>query len=218
MNKILRTFLATLLLLTTSALVFAQDATSTPDPEMDMTPTDEQTTFNDVAWVYYVDPDVTTMSQVTNTETLANITDNSQDYYGAVVTIEGSLINFVGSRMFEVGEEALVTNSNVLVVNNSSQPLPASLIEGVDVRITGRVLPSYDVVQDDANWVYTPFDAAMTEDAQSQEGNQNNGRLNMVDFVHSGYIPGVFGGHTVFEVLNVENIEVLNYEGLIVND
>jgi len=233
MNKLIRTFVAMLMFFGMSAFALAQDATSTPDTAMDdtsavnssnavvdtmsTTMTDaEAAYFVDVSRVYYVDPDASTINMETSDETIEAITDNSEDYYGAVVTVQGTLLNFVGSRIFELGEDEILTNSNVLVVNNSNQPFPSSLVEGVALQVTGRVVPSYDYVQDDTAWTYTPYDEAMAADAQN---NQNgNGRLNMVNFVHTGYIPGVFGSHTIFEVLNVENITVLDYDGLIASD
>jgi len=196
MRKLLSIMLMIVMVLGVTSIVFAQDT----EPMVD-------DTFTDVDQVFYADPDPVFVTDMANDATIEAITDNSTDYYGAVVTIEAQLMNMIGTRIFELGQAELFSDSRVLVVNNTNETLPASLVEGATLRITGRVHPSYDVVQRDANWTYTPFDDTLQQ--------QEQGRMNMVNFVHRGYVPDVFGQHTVVELLNVENIEVLGYNNLL---
>jgi len=194
---------------------------------------DDATGFDDVDTINYEDPAVEDLESETTDETIVAITDNSDDYYGAVVSIEGTVVNFLSPNIFEVGEVGALTNSRVLVVNNSSHTLSPDLIEGTVIRVTGRVLPSHDVIQDGYDWTYEPFhadDAMMAEEATEEpmmEGTEEameedmmsmEGRMNLVSFVQAGYIPGAFGQHTLLEVLNVESIEVMDYTGLIATD
>jgi hypothetical protein len=186
--------------------------------------------FEDVDTIVVVDPDPAVVVDESSDAAIEAITDNSEDYYGAVVTIDATVSNFLSPRIFEVGEEELLTNSRVLVVNNSSQALPSSLIEGTVVRVTGRVHPSYDVINNGYDWTYEPYGDAMsdedmntdemaTEEADMmQDSTMEGSRMNLVSFVHAGYIPGAFGQHTVLEVLNVENVEIVSYEDLITTE
>ena len=185
-------------ILSVFSVSFAQDDTDPANP------------FNDVEMVNVADPDVNTVNEQATTANLGDITANSQDYYGSVVTIDGTLTNFVGSQLFEMGDDAVIGGSFVLVANNSSQPFPVGLVEGVTVRVTGRVQPSYDVITNGDTWTYEPFDP----NAQATETE----RMNMVNFIHRGYIPDAFSQHTILELMNVENIEILDYSNLIANN
>ncbi|MCA9913743.1 MAG: hypothetical protein KC496_10360 [Anaerolineae bacterium] len=202
-NKFASLILALALVFSLSLTVFAQD-------DMSNEP-------GDVAPMTAADPDADTIYNETSDATIEAITDNSDEFYGTIVTIEGTVTNFLSPTIFEVGEEEVLTNSYVLVANNSSHAFPASMIEGTVIRVTGRVLPSYDVANNDG-WTYEPYGMAMndsemaTEEAMGMDGMQ---RMNVVDFIYRGYIPGTFGQHTVLEVLNVENVEIMSYEDLI---
>jgi hypothetical protein len=162
-----------------------------------------------VETMVYVDPDPVVITDMTSDATIEAITDNSTDYYGAIVTVEGEVNNMVGTRLFEISEDEFLSDSRVLVANNSSETFPAQMVEGMLVRVTGRVQPSYDIYQGDQAWTYTPFDEN-AEQIQIEEG--QSGRLNMVSFIHSGYVPEVFGQHTILEVLNIENVEIMGYD------
>lgn len=200
MSKYLRIVMAMFLLFALSVVVVAQDEII-----------DEDEFFNDVERLVYVDPDPITISDQTSDGTIEAITDDSESYYGVVVTIEGQLVNFVSPRMFSMGEEdELFTNSFVLVVNNSNNDFSAGLVEGADIRVTGRVHPSHDVIMDGTDWAYTPFD----EDAAVEDTD----RMNMVSFAQRGYIPEEFGEHTIFEVLNIDSIEIIGYDDLLAVD
>ncbi len=177
---------------------------------------DEEENFDDVDTLIVVDPDPAVVVDASSDATIEAITDNSPDYYGALVTINATVSNFLSPRIFEVGEEELLTNSRVLVVNNSSQALPTSLIEGTSVQITGRVHPSYDAIENGYDYAYEPYAAAMDSEMESEEMDER--RMNLVSFVQAGYIPGAFGQHTIVEVLNVENVDILRYDGLITTE
>lgn len=199
MSKTLRFLIATLLLFVLASLAVAQEDDIVDDAF-----------FQDVETVVHADPELVNINNMTQDATIEAITDDSESYYGAVVTFEGTLSNFVGTRIFEVMEDELLTDSIVLVVNNSSQAFPGGLVEGALVRVTGRVHPSYDEFLDDDTYAYTPFDEGAPESDVE--------RTNMIDFVHRGYVPEEFGEHTLIEVLNVESIEVLGYDDLLTVD
>jgi hypothetical protein len=200
MRNVTRVLFAVLLVFGISAVAMAQDDDVITDDDI----------ITDVDVVTYEDPDVDAITEVTSDETIEAITDDSEAYYGAVVTIEGTLSNFVGTHIFEVSEDELFTNSIVLVVNNSSQAFPSTLVEGALVQVTGRVHPSYDELLEGYDWAFTPFD----ENAPQTDTE----RMNMIDFVHSGYVPEEFGEHTLVEVLNVENVEIIGYDDLLTID
>lgn len=166
--------------------------------------------FVDVDTYTYADPDPNDVIDMTSDATIEAITDSSADYYGALVTFEGTLSNFVGTRIFEVMEDELLTDSIVLVVNNSSNAFPSELVEGTLVRVTGRVHPSYDEFNEGDTYVYAPFD----ENAPTSE----TAHMNMISFVHNGFVPEEFGEHTLVEVLNVENVEIIGYDDLLTID
>ena len=87
---------------------------------------------------------------MTGTEvTLEEVTANSDTYYGQNVTLTGTIRNFLSGYSFVLAEDAVIDSDAVLVLNNSGQPLPPTFAEGVEVTITGRIHPSFDVVNND---------------------------------------------------------------------
>lgn len=204
MKLFLRMLMGVLFLLVMASVVMAQD-----------TGINQDDAFADVERITYVDPDPIAVTDLTNDETIEAITDDSESYYGAVVTLEGQVSNFISPRIFEVGEEdELFTNSFVLAVNNSAEALPTGLVEEARVRVTGRVHPSFDIINGGYNWTYNPFNDDVAADTVQEDAS----RMNMVNFVQNGYVPEAFGQHTILEILNVENIEILGYDDLLTVD
>jgi len=166
--------------------------------------------FEDVQTIDTVDPDPEAVAEAATNEIIPDITEDSEAYYGSIVTVEGRVNNFVGARVMEVGDADLLDRDMVLVANNSSDPLPANIFEGAVIRLTGRVHPSYEVVSGGLEWTYELFDI----EAETTELE----RFNIIDLLQKGYLPGAFGSHTIIELMSIENLEVLGYEGLIATE
>ncbi|MBK8020783.1 MAG: hypothetical protein IPK19_04970 [Chloroflexi bacterium] len=90
---------------------------------------------------------------------LETVTADTPSFYGQIVTLEGVIEDFLGARMFVLGEAAVLDNDQVLVINNSGHDFAPELMQGSRVVVTGRVLPSYTAisegVQRDYGWLYT---------------------------------------------------------------
>ena len=76
--------------------------------------------------------------------TLGDITGDSATYYGETVIVEGVIDHWVSAHAFALGEGALLFDSQVLVINNTGQPLPHNIFAGDRVVVTGVVHPSWD--------------------------------------------------------------------------
>lgn len=87
-----------------------------------------------VFWVVSAQDD--TMTMVT---TLEEITADSPAFYGETVTLEGIILDFVNSSSFVLGEDAVIDNDQVLVLNNSGEVLPVQLFTDEFIVITGVV-------------------------------------------------------------------------------
>ncbi|MCA9912122.1 MAG: hypothetical protein KC496_02180, partial [Anaerolineae bacterium] len=149
--------------------------------------------FEQVQTIDTVDPAPEVVAENATNEIISDITENSEAFYGVMVTIEGRVNNYIGARVFEMGDDDLLSRNMVLVANNSSEPLPANLFEGAYVRLTGRVHPSYDVVSSGMDWSYELFDPEIETTSELE-------RFNMVDLIQRGYVPNDFGSHTIIEL------------------
>jgi hypothetical protein len=74
------------------------------------------------------------------------VTGDSAPWYGQVVTLEGEIGDFISTRMFTLGEGAALDNDQVLVVNNSTHTFPPEVMEHARIRVTGRIHPSLEAV------------------------------------------------------------------------
>jgi len=140
------------------------------------------------------------------TATIQSVTTSSDDFYGSVVTLEGEIGEFINVRAFALGESAAIDNDLVLVVNNSSQDFDPRIVMESFVRVTGRVHPSIEAIE---NGAQTDFGALFTDDGMYMAQSDAQSRPNMLDFYYSGWLPNGFNNYTVIEVLNVENVEFL---------
>lgn len=113
------------------------------------------------------DPDPAEVEGMVVTDgNLEAVTSDSENWYGQIVTLEGTVQDFVNARIFAVGEDALLDSDQVLVVNNSTIALPPEVMEGARIRVTGRIHPSLVAVEEGAQ---TDFGALFTE-ANGQVG------------------------------------------------
>jgi hypothetical protein len=77
---------------------------------------------------------------------IGDVTGDPASYYGQSVTLRAVIGEFVSSNAFVLTDAALLSNANVLVINNSGRPLPNSYVKGQEVIVTGRVHPSFSEV------------------------------------------------------------------------
>lgn len=103
------------------------------------------------------DPSAQDIEGMTVDGTLEDVTANSPDFYGSVVTLEGYVGEFVNSYTFSLGENATLDNDLVLVINNSSHPLRADVMVGAKIQVTGRVHPSLEAVNDGVETNFVPL-------------------------------------------------------------
>ena len=97
--------------------------------------------------ITYPDPDPNEVeSMVVSEGNLETVTGDSAPWYGQVVTLEGEIGDFISTRMFTLGEGAALDNDQVLVVNNSVRMFPPEVMEHARIRVTGRIHPSLEAV------------------------------------------------------------------------
>lgn len=89
-------------------------------------------------------------------QTVGDITGDPGSFYGQTVTLEGNISDFLSTNVFVLSDASAV-NANVLVINNSGQPLPNSYVQGQDIIVSGRVHPSYSEIQGGAITQFPSF-------------------------------------------------------------
>jgi hypothetical protein len=78
-------------------------------------------------------------------QNVGDITGDPGSFYGQTVTLQGNISDFLSTNVFVLSDASAV-NANVLVINNSGQPLPNSYVQGQDIIVSGRIHPSYSEV------------------------------------------------------------------------
>ncbi|MBZ0292741.1 MAG: hypothetical protein K8L99_09295 [Anaerolineae bacterium] len=141
--------------LSAESLVIAQDAA-----------TDDVIAGTDVTWINWNDPNPQQLTDISADANIEDVTNDSADYYGSVVTLEGEIGDFINSRMFALGEGATLDNDLVLVVNNSTQSFSPEIMKEAHVTVTGRVHPSLIAIQEGAQ---TDFGALFTAEGTNAE-------------------------------------------------
>lgn len=186
------------------SVAFAQEDMTSPDPEM-----------NDIDVIIYNDPTAQEVFDLSvDGATIESVTSESDEYYGEIVTLEGEIGEFVNSRIFALGESAAIDNDLVLVVNNSSETFDPRIMAEAHVIVTGRVHPSVVAINEGAQ---TDFGALFTvEEAEYDEETtatmmEEQGRRNMVQFAQNSYLAPGFDNYTIIEVVNIDNVEFVNF-------
>jgi hypothetical protein len=98
--------------------------------------------------------------------TIQEVTDNSNEFYGEFVTMDGEIGEFVNSYAFALGQSAAIDNDLVLVVNQSGEPFPPEIMTEARVTVTGRVHPSLIAVEEGAQ---TDFGGIFTGDTAVED-------------------------------------------------
>jgi hypothetical protein len=89
-------------------------------------------------------------------QNVGDITGDPGSFYGQTVTLQGNISDFLSTNVFVLSDASAV-NANVLVINNSGQPLPNSYVQGQDIIVSGRVHPSYSEIQGGAITQFPSF-------------------------------------------------------------
>lgn len=83
--------------------------------------------------------------QTEDTEpTLESVAADSASYYGQEITLEGIIQDYLSPHVFVLGEDALIDNDQVLVINRSGQVFSPQLMQNSRVLVTGTIQPSRD--------------------------------------------------------------------------
>lgn len=82
---------------------------------------------------------------------LEGVTGDPGSFWGQTITFEGVLVEYINPYSFVMGEGAALDDDRVLVINDTGMPLPANLIRGERIRVTGIVLPGIDARDNDPN-------------------------------------------------------------------
>lgn len=200
LRKLTVTFIALLVVISAFSIVGAQ----------------EENRYDGVDMITGTDPDATEVQGMATESSLEDVTANSPDFYGAVVTIEGTISEFVNSYTFVLGEDATLDNDQVLVINNASHPYRPEVMTGARVRITGRVLPSVQAVNDgvDSNYDSMFHDDMMTavsgtDDMMDDTMMHSTNRYDVVQFAQRGYFADHYDDYTIVEIVNRDNLELV---------
>lgn len=78
-------------------------------------------------------------AQSSDSSTLENIIDNTDNWIGKTVTITGTLDELKDDNTFTLEADDYFDSDRLLVVNESGEPLPELPEENITLRITGRV-------------------------------------------------------------------------------
>lgn len=103
---------------------------------------------------------------------LEGITADPGSFWGQTITFEGVLVEYINPYSFVLGEGAAIDDDRVLVINDTLAPLPATLVRGERIRVTGIVLPGIDARDNDPNAI--PFVDAVLNDVGRMGGSMTD--------------------------------------------
>jgi hypothetical protein len=145
---------------------------------------------------------------VGGTVTLEEVTANSADYYGQTVTLEGILIEFVNVNSFVLGEDALLDDDRVLVINNSGSSIPRDFFRGDRVVITGVVHPSLEARTAEMGTVEPAAEMTPeTEMGTSDSDTMNVAFEDSFNFYYESGFPDDFDNFTIIEITAMEEMQ-----------
>ncbi len=162
--------------------IAAQDNTPTPEPVPTEEPEQEEEEFPALE---------------TNLEELTGDTDI---FLGGVVTLEGVLTKFVSANIFIVGEDVLIDDDQVMVINSSGEYLPFDVYNGDIISVTGIVRRGYennldiDIEEFDLEIDWVGFDEPIN---------------NPIATYYAGNIPDEYWDITVIELTSLDDLVVV---------
>lgn len=133
--------------------------------------------------------------------TLEELTAESSEFYGETVTLEGTIMEFVNSSSFVLGEDAAIDDDRILVLNNSGEMLPIELFRGDFVVVTGIVHSSLEVHIDEM------LGEADDDNVDSELVDAMDVSTNVLNYYLTGNFPEDFDGFTVLELTSIEDVE-----------
>ena len=150
-------------------------------------------------WIVSAQDD--TMTLVT---TLEELTADSAEFYGETVSLEGTIVEFVNSSSFVIGEDAAIDDDRILVLNNSGEVLPIQLFRGEFIVVTGVVHGSLEVHVDEMMG-----EADNEMDDESEEVDHMDEAVDVLNYYLTGNFPSDFDGFTVLEIVDIENVDFI---------
>jgi len=88
--------------------------------------------------------DATQEPTPTNEIGLGDVVGNKIQYYGQQVTVEGTIEEVINVRSFILGDQAMLSEHRVLVINDSPQDFDIGVRKDQKVRVVGFLCPSFN--------------------------------------------------------------------------
>ncbi len=171
------------------------EITMEPPAEMTMEPSAEMTQEPDMEGM------VDTMPMPSGTEvSLENLTNDTDEWYGEVVSVEGVITQFMNINIIVLGEDVPIDDDQVLVINTSGEFFDPMLINGARVNITGLVRRSFEDNVDSLEEF---------EEQVEWEGDEMSVD-NPMTSLYDGSLPDDFNGYTVIELQDMRGVTVID--------
>jgi len=144
---------------------------------------------------------VDTMPMPSGTEvSLENLTNDTDEWYGEVVSVEGVITQFMNINIIVLGEDVPIDDDQVLVINTSGEFFDPMLINGARVNITGLVRRSFEDNVDSLEEF---------EEQVEWEGDEMSVD-NPMTSLYDGSLPDDFNGYTVIELQDMRGVTVID--------
>jgi hypothetical protein len=152
---------------------------------------------------------VIAQEQTTGITTLEDLTASADQYYDQTVTLQGAVIEFVSVNSFVLGEDVLIDDDRILVINNSGTYLSHDLFRGDRVVVTGIVHPSLLVQNDRIESDDVEITPVPTEDVEDAGDEMLTSFENSLPLYYSGAFPEDYNNFTVLEIISIEQIQTV---------
>lgn len=135
---------------------------------------------------------------------IEEVTAQSEEFYGSIVTVEGKIEAIVSAQIFVLGEDAMIDDDQILMVNNTGEEFTPFMLQDSRVRVTGMVVPSYEEVLAEQEAEATPEVAMETTQEATMDGQQMEEIEDYTQIVYSGLLPEKYDTYTIIKVEAVE--------------
>lgn len=169
----------------------AQDATPTVDPAM----IPAETTEADMTGDMHMDGNID----------LGELTGNTDAYYGQTVTVEGTVDDLLNVRAFVLGGSGLLSNPQVLVINNSGEEFDVRLTEGARFRVTGVVYPSFA----DGGLTQVVANMNTAEQPMAEATAEAGPNMDYTTNLASMIVPDNLFNHTILVISQIQDVALL---------
>ena len=144
----------------------------------------------------------------TGITTLEELTASTDQYYDQTVTLQGVVMEFVNVNSFVLGEDVLIDDDRLLVINNSGEYFSHDLFRGDRVVVTGVVHPSLLVQNDRIESDDVEVTPIATDDADVVDSAMS-GFQNSLPLYYTGAFPEDYNNFTVLEITSIEQIQTV---------